>query len=293
MIKRRHQRSDEIMLIPFLDILCSLIGVLVLIIVVLVVAQTQRINGRTPEELQRSSDNLKLLTQQKENKRINELLKEKVVLLEKQREEAKEKEEKIVKLRKLLDTSTADREQNQQISQTLLKELDNLLVEVNGLTAQQTPLEKQMAELRAEIEKRQLVARKGPPVVVQPGGSGLAKSSKVFFIEASGGKLTFYWDDKNKGVVSAVPEVIATDVPFNAFLKAVHIVPQSKLIFLMRDDGMGAYNLGAGWAQATYNYRVDQVGKLPIPGRGDIDLRMFREFLGMLPPTPPPEPPKI
>ena len=39
-------------------------------------------------------------------------------------------------------------------------------------------------------------------------------------------------------------------------------------------------------------YRVDQVGKLPIPGRGEIDLRMFKEFLGALPlearPTPAP-----
>ena len=56
MVKRHPRRSDEIMLIPFLDILCSLIGVLVLIIVVLVVAQTQKINGRTPEELDRSQD---------------------------------------------------------------------------------------------------------------------------------------------------------------------------------------------------------------------------------------------
>jgi hypothetical protein len=52
MVKRPKHRSDELMLIPFLDILCSLIGVLVLIIVVLVVAQTQRINGRTPEEIE-------------------------------------------------------------------------------------------------------------------------------------------------------------------------------------------------------------------------------------------------
>ena len=41
-------------MIPFLDILCSLIGVLVLIIVVLVIAQTQRINGRTREDVQLS-----------------------------------------------------------------------------------------------------------------------------------------------------------------------------------------------------------------------------------------------
>ena len=48
-------------MIPFLDILCSLIGVLVLIIVVLVIAQTQRINGRTREDVQRAEEHLRLL----------------------------------------------------------------------------------------------------------------------------------------------------------------------------------------------------------------------------------------
>ncbi len=287
MVKRSHRRSDEIMLIPFLDILCSLIGVLVLIIVVLVVAQTQKINGRTPEELQRAQEFQKLQKQEKENEKINEALKDRVAQLEKLKKEAQDREEKIAKLRKLLDTSTADRAKNKELSQNMMKELDNLLVELNGLTAQEPPLKKEIAALLAEIGKRKPAPVKLPPVIVQPGGSGLAKGSKVFFIEASGGKLTFYWDDKTKATVSAVADVIATDSAFNAFLKAVLTVPQSKIIFLLRDDGMGAYNLGAGWAQATYGYRVDQIGKLPLPGRGEVDLRMFAEFLGTLTPPPP------
>jgi hypothetical protein len=121
-------------------------------------------------------------------------------------------------------------------------------------------------------------------VVIQPGGSGLARGSKVFFVEAAAGKLTFYWNEKTKGIVSAAPDVIAADSSFNAFLKSVLTVPQSKIIFLLREDGMGAYNLGAGWAQANHGYRVDQIGKLPIPGWGEIDLRMFKGFLGELPP---------
>jgi biopolymer transport protein ExbD len=71
MHKRTHRRSDEIMLIPFLDILCSLIGVLVLIIVVLCVAQTQKIRGRTPEELTRAQEHQKTLKQKKENDALN------------------------------------------------------------------------------------------------------------------------------------------------------------------------------------------------------------------------------
>ena len=274
------------MLIPFLDILCSLIGVLVLIIVVLCVAQTQKIRGRTPQEIERAQDFLKLLKQQVENRRVNALLEDKVARLEKLQAETSQKQAEAAKLRKLLDTSTADREKNKLASEALMKELDNLLVEAKGLTDQVAPLKKQITDLQAEILKRKPPAIKGPPVVVQPGGSGLAKGAKVFFIEASGGKLTMYWDEKTKNVVAAVPDVVATDVAFNAFLKAVLTVPQSKIIFLLRDDGMGAYYLGAGWAQATYGYKVEQIGKLPIPGRGEIDLKMFKEYLGALPQPP-------
>lgn len=287
MVRRRSHRTDEIMLIPFLDILCSLIGVLVLIIVVLCLAQTQKIRGRTPEEIQRAQEYQKMLKQQTENKRINEQLKDKVEKLEKLQTETKQKEEQVAKLRKLLTTSTADLEKNKETSQNLMKELDNLLVELNGLTPQEAPLKKQIAELQAEIAKRKPPAVKGPPVVVQPGGSGLAKGAKVFFVEASGGRLTFYWDATTKGTVSATPDTVAVDVGFNAFLKAVQALPQTKIIFLLRDDGMGAFNLGAGWAQATYGYKVEQIGRLPIPGRGEIDLKMFADFQGKL--VPPPE----
>ena len=51
MAKRRQDNRDEVMLIPFLDILCSLIGVLILIIVVLCVAQTQQATGRSASDL--------------------------------------------------------------------------------------------------------------------------------------------------------------------------------------------------------------------------------------------------
>jgi hypothetical protein len=293
MTRRQQQRSQEIMLIPFLDILCSLIGVLVLIIVVLVVAQTQRINGRTSEELQRSTAHLAMLSQQKLFIRANEALLAKVPKLAELRTAAKAQEEKLAKLRLLLATTDADRQQNQVLSQNLLKELDNLLVELKGLKTQEPALKQEVAALRAEITKRQLPAQQAPPVTVQPGGSGFAAGSKIFFIEATSGKLTYHYNEKVKGTVSAVADVIATDVGFNAYLKQVLTVPKSRLVFLLREDGMAAYNLGAGWAQATFGYRVDQVGKLPIPGRGEIDLRAFKDFLGELtPPTATPPQPK-
>ncbi len=304
MAKRRPKANDEILLIPFLDILCSLIGVLILIIVVLCVAQSQQTQGRTPEEVAQAQKYQDLLKQQKEQVKMDSALQEKLTKLEDLKKQAEEKEQKLAKLRKLLNFSADIKQMNKELSQNLIKELDNLLVEVNGYNTQQLELKKEIDKLAAEIKSRQAPAQKVlPSVIVKPGGSGLAKGSKVFFIEATGGKLTYYWDQSQKSIVSASPDVIATDEGFNGYLKSVAEVPQSKIIFLLRDDGMGAYNNGAGWAQATYGYSPGQLGKLPIPGRGAVDLAMFKDFIGALPPPPtvklvvpptatPPAPPK-
>jgi hypothetical protein len=287
MARRRHGKNEELLLIPFLDILCSLIGVLVLIVVVLCVAQSQRAKGRTKEELDRSQKYVDAVKKQKELNKQTQVLQVDVAKIEELRKEAAEKQERLAKIRKLLSTSADIKKMNAELAQNLIKELDNLLLEIEGLTKQEKELKDEAAKLMAEIKSRQVPLQKVvPPVIVEPGGSGLAQGTKVFFVEASGGKLTIYWDPKQKTVVSATPEVVAADVAYNHFLKEVQKVPQSKIIFLMRDDGTTAYNYGAGWAQATYGYRVDQIGRLLVPGRGEIDLQMFKDFLGTMPPPP-------
>lgn len=288
MIKRRQRGSDELLLIPFLDILCSLIGVLVLIIVVLCVAQSQKVNGRTPQELEQARKYQEMTKNQKEQDKLNEKLTDKIKELEKLKKELAEKEEKMARLRKLLAAGNDIKKLNEELSQNLIKELDNLMLEIEGLVKSEADMKKQIAALAEEIKKRQPPEKKTlPPVLVQPGGSGLAEGTKVFFVEASGGKLTIFWDAKNKTVLSAAAEVVAADVAYNYLLTEVLKVPKSKIIFLLRDDGMGAYNNAAGWAQATYGYRVDQVGKLPIPGRGEVNLQAFAKFQGSMAPPPP------
>jgi hypothetical protein len=287
MAKRRASAGGEVSLFPFLSILACLIGALIMIIVVLCVAQTQQSDGRTKEELEQAREYQELLRKEKEQKDIEAILTDRLAKLEKTKAESAEKEQRLAKLRKLLTTSADMKKMNQELAQNLIKELDDLLLEIEGLTKQESDLNKEIAALRDEIKARQVPLQKVvPPVVVQPGGSGLAQGTKLFFVEASGGRLTIYWDQKKKTVVSAVDEVIVADPAFNHLLKEVVKVPQSKIIFLLRDDGMTAYNKAAGWAQSTYNYRVDQIGRLPIPGRGEIDLQMFKEYLGVMEPPP-------
>ncbi len=287
MSKSRQRRSDELLLIPFLDILCSLIGILVLIIVVLCVAQSQQTNGRTQEEIDRSKQYVEALKKQKEMQKVDVKLEQKLAKREELKKEAEQKQQRLAKLRLLLSASADVQKTNQELSQNLVKELDNVMVEIVGLTKHDAELKQEIAALMKELEAKQGPKEKTlPPVVVQPSGSGLAQGSKLFFVEATGGKLTIFWDQKQKTILSATDEVVATDAAFNHLLKQVVNIPQAKLIFLLRDDGMGAYNKAAGWAQATYNYRVDQMGKLLLPGRGQVDLQMFREYLGTMPPPP-------
>ena len=44
------------------------------------------------------------------------------------------------------------------------------------------------------------------------------------------------------------------------------------ILFLLRDTGNTAYLRAAGWAENQYKLRT---GKLPLPGKGELDLSLF------------------
>jgi len=284
MAKRRHGAKDEILLVPFLDILCSLIGVLILFIVVLCVSQTQQVEGRTAEEVQMAEDARRMRKEIAERKEQAEALKEKIASLQKLQEQIEEKEQRFIKLRKLLDSSKELQQENEKISQRMQKELDDLMLELEGMKKQQAESKKEIAALMAELKKRDVPPEKRlPPVVVQPSGSGMAPDTKVYFVEASGGglKIMGAWGEDYR--LSATAAVVVADPTFNYFLTEIAKDPKSLVLFLIRDDGQGAFNNGAGRAENDYKLRV---GKLPIPGRGVLDLALFSKFRGTIPPPP-------
>jgi len=291
MAKLRHAAKDEILLIPFLDILCSLIGVLVLIIVVLCVSQTQQTEGRTVEEVEQAQEAKRLRKEIVETKKQEIVVNEKIATLEELKKQIEDKQQRFIKLRKLLDTSKDMQDTNLKLSQQMQKELDDLLLELDGLKKQQTESNAAIAKLMAEIKARDVPAdRKVPPVVVQPSGGGMAADTKVFFVEASAGALKILspWG-KEDYRLSATAEVVLADVVYNHFLAEVAKLPKSLVLFLIRDDGQTAFNNGAGRADNDYKIRI---GKLPIPGRGVLDLAMFEKFRGKIspPPATPPAP---
>ncbi len=287
MAKRRHRGSEEMLMVPFLDILCSLIGVLVLIIVFLCVSQANQTEGRTQEEVDRAIEYKKLNKQQVEKKDVQEQAKAKQDALAELQKKLDEQEQKLARYRKLVSTSADVKKLNEQMSQESLKELDNLILEIDGYKLQMAELKKEIALLVAEIQKRKPPENAPPPpVIVQPSGSGKGDGTKAFFVEASGGLIRIYWDAERRTQVSSAAPVIIADTSYDFFLKQVKATPSSKLIFLVRDDGATSFSNAAGWAQQTHGILPSQVAKLPIPGRGEVDLKMFKDFMGSIPPPP-------
>lgn len=288
MAKRRDSSENQVSLFPFLSILACLIGALVMIIVVMVTSQANKADGRTPEEIKMAQEFLKIQKAIEERKKLDITLKEQVALLEKVQQELEEKKIRFLKLRKLLDSSQTVQEQNKIESQRMKKELDDLLVEIDGLARQVKESKTEIERLMAEIKKRQTPPdQKPPPVVVQPGGSGIPEGTKVYFVEATSGalKILSAWGEDYR--ISATPEVIVADTKFNYLLSEMAKDPKSLLLFLIRDDGQTAFANGGGRAQNDYKIRI---AKLPIPGRGDLDLKLFEKFRGTLQPPPPPAP---
>jgi biopolymer transport protein ExbD len=288
MAKRRPAAKDEILLIPFLDILCSLIGVLVLIIVVMCVSMTQQTEGRTAEEVEDAQEAKRLRKEITETKKQEIVVNEKIATLDELKKQIEERQQRFIKLRKLQSTSKEILETNQKLSQQMQKELDDLLLELDGLKKQMAESKTEIDKLTAELKERQVPAdKKVPPVVVQPSGGGMAADTKVFFVEATAGRLKILsaWG-KDDYPLSSTAEVVLADVAFNHFLTEVAKIPNALVLFLIRDDGQAAFNNGAGRADNDYKIRI---GKLPIPGRGVLDLAMFDKFRGKI--TPPPAAP--
>jgi Skp family chaperone for outer membrane proteins len=283
MQKRAHKKTEEVMLVPFLDILCSLIGVLVLIIVVLCVAQMQKINAVDPEDVKRAIEAQKI---KKQMAKDLEMQSEAVQLQKKLEEQKKELQKKkdefdeITKLRRLADASAASAELNKIEEVKLAKILDDLMIETEGLKKEQPPLQSQIAALEKKIAELKIPDDPVPKVIIQRPSSGIESGAHLYFIECSGKTIRYYMDPKNKRQLVNSPETIVGDAEFNAFLKTVKRDTNGLLCLMLRNDGWPAYENVVGWAKEEHGFDDHAISKMAVPGRGDIDLSTFGLVMG-------------
>ena len=283
MQKRAHKKTEEVMLVPFLDILCSLIGVLVLIIVVLCVAQMQKINAVDPEDVKRAIEAQKIKKQMAQDKQVNAAALELQKQLEDKKKELQKKKEEydeIIKLRKLADASAASAELNKIEEIKLAKELDDLMVETEGLKKSQPPLVEEIAKLEKKIADLKIPPDPVPRVIIQRPQSGVESGAHLYFIECSGQTIRYFMDPKNKKELLNSDETVVADAEFNAFLKTIKRDTNGLIVFLLRNDGWSGYERVTGWALENYGFDPSEISKMAVPGRGDIDLSTFGLVMG-------------
>ncbi len=259
------------MLIPFLDILCSLIGVLILIIVVLCVAQTQQANGRTAADLAQAQEHRNLLKAQELASQEDTELQAQLAALDKLVIEMAGKERQVAELRKRLEMSGDSAKANKELAASLQKKVEDLVRQIEIMQVEIPPLQAEIGRLKQELAKRQIKPDATPvAIAVRPSGSGSSAGRRHFFIELTGNTLVIHKSKTDKARIPAA--AVGTDNDLNAFLGKVKSTPNASLVFLLRANGWPVYGRAAGYAESRFGIVTS---KLPLPGDGELDLGLF------------------
>lgn len=271
MARRASNAGGGVSLFPFLSILACLIGILTLMISVTIAVKSLETAGRDKDELARAKEHQALLAQQKNLRKEIDAIKAKLKSHSAAALQLSELDERKIVLRRQLDESAAKLKKTDQTDKALQKLIETILANIESLRKERPALEKKLAELKAELARRKIKPDKKPvPIQVQPGGSGSANVNSVAFVECDSSGIILHRRDGPKTNVSLA--AIGTDQNYNRFLDEARSKQGSMVLFLLRDTGNNAYMRAAGWAENQYQLRT---GKLPLPGKGEVDLSLF------------------
>jgi hypothetical protein len=271
MSRRTSNAGGGVSLFPFLSILASLIGILTLMISLTVFVKSLETAGRDQQELARAKENQALLAQQKKLRQEIDAIKTEAAKHNTAAVTLNEIEQRHIVLRRQLDQKSAALKQAEQIDKALQKLIETILDNISALKKERPSLDKKLADLKAELARRKVKPdNKPPPIQVRPGGSGSANIALVSFVECDSTGIVLHRRGGPKTNVSLA--AIGTDQAYNQFLDEAKRKPGAMVLFLLRDSGNNAYLRAAGWAESQYNLRT---GKLPLPGKGEVDLSLF------------------
>jgi hypothetical protein len=271
MSRRASNAGGGVSLFPFMSILACLIGILTLMISVTMAVKSLETSGRDKDELARAKEHQSLLSQQKKLQQEIDSIKTKARSQNAAALQLSELDEKRIVLRRQLDEKAAKLKKADQTDKALQKLIETILDNIAALKKERPAIDKKLAELKAELARRKIKPDNKPaPIQVRPGGSGTANVALVSFVECDSTGLILHRRGGPKTNVSLA--AIGTDQAYNQFLDEAKRKSGSMVLFLLRDSGNNAYIRAAGWAETQYQLRT---GKLPLPGKGDVDLSLF------------------
>jgi len=265
MPRRRSSSEDDVSLFPFLSIIACVIGVLTMMIATLALAQTDnqevaRIEAyeKTVKDLDRVDKQIASLRQQLEvsNSAALDI-----------RSQKKELEITLEELERLLaEMERIDKElAEQEKVQIVIPPIDPASREtLADLKSQYERLQKQLEQIKAALTDRQNASQAN--VTVLPQGSGL--NFTPHFVECAEGAVVMHHLPEPKRIRAAD---IAKDPDFLALLETVANGANDSIIFLIRSDGLSVYRA----CKRLCDTREIRNGKLPVVGKGVIDLSAF------------------
>jgi hypothetical protein len=266
----KRAASPEISLFPFLSILVCLIGALVLLIVVLTIAQGSAAAARDPDEFKRAAAAAKLRQElEKMSAQATDLERKKRAAAE-YLARTRPDDARLARLREELagaSTPRGDAPDPDEIE----RRIQAARVQAGKYEQGRKQIQDAIARLKDELAARNKKPDdKAVPLVVRPGGSASTAGNRPVFVEATAAGLTLL---RAGAAPLRVPtESIQVDAGLQSFLEQTARDSKATLIFLVREDGLAAYNRGAGWAESRHGLRT---GKLPLPGKGEVDLSSF------------------
>lgn len=270
MAKRHKAKQEELMLIPFLDILCSLIGVLCLIIVALCVAQTMRAKGITVKQFELAEKHQKLRKEEKTLQQQENQLSKELGQIVKEKNEIEQKEKEEQELKKVLENSKETIDKNLEEQEKLKRMIAELKEQNEEARKKFQPLQDEVKRLQETSEAKQKGQdeKKAPKLVVKPSGSGIA--GNFFFAEALPNELILHLGPTETKKIPVAN--IAENPDYKNFLGQIKNIQGAILVFLIRQGGQGTYNSAGGVAETLYKVNTT---KLPLPPGGEADIAAF------------------
>ena len=266
MARRPPAADDDISLFPFLSIIACVIGVLTMMISTLALAQMDNKDVAKIEAYEKAQNEL--------NKADEEIARIKQLLAEKLgpdaatvRENVVEDEQQLKELAKQLE-DVQKRLAEQEKVKIVIPTLDPSQRETaSSMQAELTSLKEELAQMEKDLSERE--AANESKVSVLPPGSGQDFTPR--FVECADGAILLHTVDPPKLIRAAN---MVTDKDFLTLLGQVANSPSQSIVFLVRSDGLNTYRA----AKQICTEREIRNGKIPVVGKGRIDLSAFAEI---------------
>lgn len=268
MARRPRPADDDISLFPFLSIIASVIGVLTMMIATLALAQTD-----TPDVAQ--------IEQYESTQKELESADQEVAELKREIEVSDSTGLQIREEKRLLDMTLAELEdllKEQEEIDKALAEQEKIKVVIpmvnpkdretaGQMKTELQSLQEELAQLEKEATERAAASESN--VTVLPQGSGL--QFVPHFVECADGAIVMHHMQPAKRIRAGE---MASDKDFIALLEKTLNGKDDTIVFLVRSDGLAVYRA----AKKMCTDRNIRNGKLPIVGKGRIDLSAFADL---------------